>query len=83
MSVYFVPGVRPCTLRGLYNWILTMPARSPHFTCKKTEGQSNEPVPGHTASKTEELRLESLTVPLQCPGSYINTDLIRNLWTLN
>lgn len=36
----------------------------------KIEVQSAKPVQGHSASKMEALRIESMTVPLQCPGSY-------------
>lgn len=57
-------------LYGIHNLNLTMAARSPHFTCMKTEVQNEKPVQGHTASKMEALRIESMTVPLQCPGSY-------------
>lgn len=60
-----------------------MTARIPPLTCKKTEVQSNKSVQGHTSSKMEALRLESLTVTLQCPGSYKHSDCIRNFWRLN
>lgn len=39
-------------------------------THMKTGVQSDKPVQSHRASKMEALRTESMTVPLQCPGSY-------------
>lgn len=69
-NVYFVPGVKACMLRRIHNLILTVNARSPHFTRMKTGVQSDKPVQSHRASKMEALRTESMTVLLQCPGSY-------------
>lgn len=57
-------------LCGLHNLILAMTATSPHLTCMKIVVQSDKSVQCHTASKMEALKVESMTVPLQCPGSY-------------
>lgn len=80
---FLVPSVKPGTQHRFYNLILTGTARSPYCSHKKTEVQSNELVQGHTAYKMEVLRLDSVTVPLQCWGSYKHSNLIRNFWRLN